>query len=164
MVQKIDSMQAAMPHTADLQASFRRACHAGRISTARKMLASHGWGNLVPDENNPLRSAADGGHLELCALLIKAGAPVNGFDQGHTPLMSAAMMNRTQICVLLLSHGADLALCRPCDQKTALEIADAHSHPEAVFVLSAWRAKQAALLVLGEISDVKVHNGIKVAR
>lgn len=164
MTQKIDSMQDAMSHTTDLQASFRRACQAGRISTARKMLASHGWGNLVPDGMNPLRSAADGGYLELCELLVKAGAPVNGFDQGHTPLMSAAMMNRTQVCILLLNHGADLALRRPCDQMTAFEIADANSRTEAVFILSAWRARQTALSVLGEISDIKARNDIKATR
>ena len=55
-----------------------------------------------------LHWAADGGHVEVGAALIKMGADVDAVDDdGQTALHYAATCERAEMCRLLLESGAD---------------------------------------------------------
>jgi hypothetical protein len=66
----------------------------------------------VPDtqhRNTPLGNAASGGHLEVCELLIAAGARLESRNRYHaTPLMEAAAGGHTDVLVALVAAGADV--------------------------------------------------------
>ena len=48
-------------------------------------------------------------HVDVAALLIKYGSPINATDRwSFTPLHEAAQKGRTQLCSLLILHGADV--------------------------------------------------------
>ena len=56
----------------------------------------------------PLHSAAAGRHLEVCRLLIAAGADVNATQRDEfTPLHAAAQHGDVELVELFLSAGAD---------------------------------------------------------
>jgi len=54
-----------------------------------------------------LCDAAYNGNLEMCELLLKAGANVNGEGTFSTALQTASMYNHPEIVKLLLEHGAE---------------------------------------------------------
>lgn len=56
-----------------------------------------------------LYRAADFGHLELCKVLIKAGADVQGTESYDCPLSAACRSGRPEIVHLMLDAGADPA-------------------------------------------------------
>lgn len=77
----------------------------GDINTARELLA----GGVEVDAEGPatpLYFAAQNGHIEIVALLIKHGADVNAVSKNGTPLHIAARRNRAEIVSLLLENGA----------------------------------------------------------
>mmetsp|Transcript_81957 Transcript_81957/g.228428 ORF Transcript_81957/g.228428 Transcript_81957/m.228428 type:complete len:140 (-) Transcript_81957:166-585(-) len=56
-----------------------------------------------------LLHAAREGHVEVCAVLLKAGADVEATDRDNmTPLSYAARKRHSEICQLLLHYGADI--------------------------------------------------------
>ena len=58
--------------------------------------------------NQPLHAAAAGRHLEVCRLLLAAGADVNATQHGgYTPLHEAAQHGDVEMVELFLSAGAD---------------------------------------------------------
>lgn len=58
--------------------------------------------------NQPLHAAAAGGHVEVCRMLIEAGADVNTRQHGgYSPLHSAAHEGNGALVELLLDAGAD---------------------------------------------------------
>jgi ankyrin repeat protein len=76
----------------------------------------------------PLHSAAAGRHVEICRLLIAAGAGVNATQRhGFTPLHSAAQNGDVELVELLLSAGADPSLAND-DGATPADTAEAAGH------------------------------------
>lgn len=78
-----------------------------------KLLLSRGADVLAKDKGGliPLHNACSYGHLEVCSLLLGAGAvlaQVHAADLWqYTPLHEAASKARADVCSLLLAHGAD---------------------------------------------------------
>jgi ankyrin repeat protein len=76
----------------------------------------------------PLHSAVAGGHEEIAALLIAAGADVGSRqDEDYTPLMGAAQGGLAATVDLLLARGAD-PKAHNVDILTAAELADRAGH------------------------------------
>ena len=84
----------------------------------------------------PLHSATAGGHDDVVAVLIDAGADVDSRQpQGWTPLHAAAMNGSFRSVDRLLAAGADPA-ARNDDGTTAIELARAAGHDAIVALLS----------------------------
>jgi uncharacterized protein len=80
--------------------------------------------------NQPLHAAAAGRHLEVCRILLAAGADVNATQHGgFTPLHEAAQHGDVELAELFLSAGAD-ASARQDDGETPAETAEAAGHPD----------------------------------
>lgn len=76
----------------------------------------------------PLHSAAAGRQIEICRLLIAAGADVNARQAGgFTPLHEAAQNGDPEMVELFLSAGADPAVTTD-DGKSAAATAEAAGH------------------------------------
>jgi ankyrin repeat protein len=75
-----------------------------------------------------LHSAAAGRHVEVCRLLLAAGADVNAPQRlGFTPLHQAAHAGDVELAELFLSAGADPATTMD-DRRTPAETAEAAGH------------------------------------
>lgn len=80
--------------------------------------------------NQPLHAAAAGRHLEVCRILLAAGADVNATQHGgYTPLHEAAQHGDVELAELFLSAGADPS-ARQDDGRTPAEGAEAAGHPD----------------------------------
>ena len=78
----------------------------------------------------PLHSAAAGHQIDICRLLLAAGANVDARQAGgFTPLHEAAQNGDPEMVELFLSAGAD-PLITTDDGKTAAELAEEASHPD----------------------------------
>jgi uncharacterized protein len=79
--------------------------------------------------NQPLHAAAAGRHLEVCRLLLAAGADVNATQHGgYTPLHEAAQHGDIEMVELFLSAGADPTVRVP--EGTPADLADAAGHQD----------------------------------
>lgn len=79
--------------------------------------------------NQPLHAAAAGRHLEVCRVLVAAGADVNATQHGgYTPLHEAAQHGDVEMVELFLSAGADPSL-RVAEGSPA-DLAEAAGHPD----------------------------------
>jgi len=79
--------------------------------------------------NQPLHAAAAGRHLEVCRLLLAAGADVNATQHGgYTPLHEAAQHGDIEMVELFLSAGADPTAHVP--EGTPADMADAAGHQD----------------------------------
>ena len=101
---------------------------------AARLLLEHGAGVDVytrnPFANQPLHAAAAGRHIEVCRILLAAGADVNATQHGgFAPLHEAAQHGDAEMTELFLSAGAD-AGARADDGKTPAEIAAAAGHAD----------------------------------
>ena len=75
-----------------------------------------------------LHSAAAGRHIEVCRVLIAAGADVNATQRhGFTPLHAAAQHGDVEMVELFLSAGADPSAATD-DGATPADIADGEGH------------------------------------
>jgi len=75
-----------------------------------------------------LHSAAAGRHIEVCRVLIAAGADVNATQRhGFTPLHAAAQHGDVELVELLLSAGADPSAVTD-DGASPADIADGEGH------------------------------------
>jgi hypothetical protein len=65
------------------------------------------------DGNTPLHDAAEGGYLDFCTLLIKAGADVDAQNHaGETPLHCAISSKHQEVAAMLVTvGGANVMLC-----------------------------------------------------
>jgi ankyrin repeat protein len=78
--------------------------------------------------NQPLHAAAAGRHLEVCRVLLAAGADVNAIQHGgFTPLHEAAQHGDVEMVELFLSAGADPTVS-VTDGGTAADLAEAAGH------------------------------------
>ena len=78
--------------------------------------------------NQPLHAAAAGRHIEVCRVLLAAGADVNATQHGgSTPLHEAAQHGDVELTELLLSAGADPAIALP-DGTTPADMAERAGH------------------------------------
>lgn len=97
------------PPTLAAQSVFD-AVRQGDVSAVRELLAGDAALAVATDDDGrtPLQLAAAHGHVELCAVLLEAGADVNAADEdGETPLHSAIRRNQLAAAGLLLQRGAD---------------------------------------------------------
>lgn len=80
--------------------------------------------------NQPLHAAAAGRHLEVCRVLIGAGADVNATQHGgYTPLHQAAQHGDVEMTELFLSAGADPRMSLP-NGRTAADVAEEAGHAD----------------------------------
>jgi ankyrin repeat protein len=78
----------------------------------------------------PLHSAAAGHQIEICRLLLAAGAEVDARQAGgFTPLHEASQNGDPEMVELFLSAGAD-PLATTDDGKTAARLAEEANHPD----------------------------------
>ncbi|HSL75530.1 MAG TPA: ankyrin repeat domain-containing protein [Candidatus Limnocylindrales bacterium] len=78
--------------------------------------------------NQPLHAAAAGRHVEVCRVLLAAGADVNATQHGgYTPLHEAAQHGDVEMVELFLSAGADPTIAVD-DGGTPADLADAAGH------------------------------------
>lgn len=118
----------------------------GKADAARELLAAGASPHARTTNalaNQPLHAAAAGRHIEVCRVLLAAGADVNDRERGDiTPLHQAAEHGDVEMVELFLSAGADAAARLP-DGRTPADLADEHGHPDV-----ATRLRE----VLGELS------------
>jgi ankyrin repeat protein len=103
------------PASEGRNSSLIQACRQrGDAAVARvRLLLAHGSkadvNALSVDGHTPLCIAAIAGDLDLCSLLIEAGADVNqgGSGSSDPPLVTAAHKRHVDLAKLLLKHGAD---------------------------------------------------------
>jgi len=102
----------------------------------------------------PLTEAAQVGSVDICRLLLAAGAPVNGdCCGGLTALMMAAIGGHADVIRLLGPAGADPNMAKS-DSWTALHLAAFHDDLSGRHVATA-----AELLGLGARVDARTHKG-----
>jgi ankyrin repeat protein len=103
-------------------------------SEAAKVLLEHGASVDVytrnPFANQPLHAAAAGRHIEVCRVLLAAGADVNATQHGgFTPLHEAAQHGDVEMTELFLSAGAERAARTDAGQ-TPADLATAAGHAD----------------------------------
>ena len=101
---------------------------------AAKVLLEHGASvdayTRNPFANQPLHAAAAGRHIEVCRVLLAAGADVNAAQHGgYTPLHEAAQHGDAEMTELFLSAGADPSLLTDAEE-TAADTAAAAGHAD----------------------------------
>ena len=105
----------------------------GKAEAARVLLESGASVDVYTRNafaNQPLHAAAAGRHIEVCRVLIAAGADVNATQHGgYSPLHEAAQHGDVEMTELFLSAGADPS-ARTDDGKTPPEIAAAAGHAD----------------------------------
>ena len=99
---------------------------------AARMLLEYGAAVDVytrnPFANQPLHAAAAGRHIEVCRVLLAAGADVNATQHGgFTPLHEAAQHGDVEMSELFLSAGADPSLTTDAGE-TAADVAAGAGH------------------------------------
>ena len=99
---------------------------------AAKVLLEHGASVDVythnPFANQPLHAAAAGRHIEVCRVLLAAGADVNATQHGgYTPLHESAQHGDVEMTELFVSAGADAGLTTDGGE-TAADLAAAAGH------------------------------------
>lgn len=110
----LESADAVAAFSADGYTALHLAAFFGKAEVAR-LLLEHGAAVDVytrnPFANQPLHAAAAGRHMEVCRVLLAAGADVNATQHGgYTPLHAAAQHGDVEMSELFLSAGADPAL------------------------------------------------------
>ena len=93
-------------------------------------------GRISANEQTPLWSAADNGHLQTARRLLEAGVEVDRAEtaMGITPLIKASFKGFADLVALLLDRGADVNKQRHSGT-TALFSAAQNGHLEAARVL-----------------------------
>ncbi|XP_061703551.1 histone-lysine N-methyltransferase EHMT1 isoform X2 [Syngnathoides biaculeatus] len=80
------------------------------------------------NKRTPLHAAAEGGHQEICHMLVQAGANLETCDEDHrTPLMDACENNHIETTMYLLRAGAS-AVHKDVEGFTCLHLAAKSGH------------------------------------
>jgi ankyrin repeat protein len=121
----------ASAFAADGFTALHLAAFFGKPEAARELLAAGASPTTYGTNafaNQPLHAAAAGRHIEVCRILLAAGAPVDATQHGgFTPLHEAAQSGDVELVELFLSAGADPR--RPADDgRTPAERAEAAGH------------------------------------
>ena len=129
----LDSADAVAAFSPDGFTALHLAAFFGKAEAAR-ILLEHGASVHVYTRNEfanqPLHAAAAGRHVEVCRVLLAAGADVNATQHGgYTPLHEAAQHGDVEMSELFLSAGADPAMVTDAGQ-TPAEIATAAGHAD----------------------------------
>ena len=130
----LDDPDAVHAYSADGFTALHFAAFFGKPEAARVLL-EHGadvaaW-TRNPFANQPLHAASAGRHIEVCRVLVSAGADVDARQHGgFTPLHEAAQHGDIELVELLLSAGADPTI-REDEGRTAADLADSAGHPDA---------------------------------
>jgi ankyrin repeat protein len=105
----------------------------GKAEAARVLLeagAAHDRVTRNDLANQPLHAAAAGRHLEVCRVLLAAGADVDATQHGgYTPLHEAAEHGDVEMVELFLSAGAKPAATDDRGM-TPADLAEAAGHPD----------------------------------
>ena len=73
--------------------------------------------NGTSDDDSPLHAASQLGHLEICRILVEAGANLDSKDLlDETPLHKASGGGHIKILELLLNSGADPSIPEMCGE------------------------------------------------
>ena len=129
----MDDPGAAASFSPDGFTALHFAAFFGKAEAA-KVLLEHGASVDVytrnPFANQPLHAAAAGRHIEVCRVLLAAGADVNAAQHGgYTPLHEAAQHGDAEMTELFLSAGADPSLLTEAGE-TAADTAAAAGHAD----------------------------------
>jgi ankyrin repeat protein len=129
----LDGPDATTAYSSDGFTALHLAAFFGKAEAAR-MLLEHGAGVEAYTRNafanQPLHAAAAGRHIEVCRVLLAAGADVNATQHGgYTPLHEAAQHGDVEMSELFLSAGADPALTTDAGE-TPAQIAAAAGHAD----------------------------------
>ncbi|CAD5122217.1 DgyrCDS10668 [Dimorphilus gyrociliatus] len=91
--------------------------------------------SINKNSNTPLHEVSITGNVEICSLLLEAGADVNKQnEEGSTPLHLALYNSRLEICQILLDKNAALDKVNK-EQSTPLHIAVEKNSPDLVRIL-----------------------------
>jgi len=129
----MDDPEAAAAFSPDGFTALHFAAFFGKPEAA-KVLLEHGASVDVytrnPFANQPLHAAAAGRHIEVCRVLLAAGADVNATQHGgFTPLHEAAQHGDVEMSELFLSAAADPSLTTDAGE-TAADLAAAAGHAD----------------------------------
>ena len=129
----MDDPGAAASFSPDGFTALHFAAFFGKAEAA-KVLLEHGASvdayTRNPFANQPLHAAAAGRHIEVCRVLLAAGADVNAAQHGgYTPLHEAAQHGDAEMTELFLSAGADPSLLTDAGE-TAADTAAAAGHAD----------------------------------
>jgi ankyrin repeat protein len=129
----LDEPSGATSFSPDGFTALHFAAFFGKAEAAR-ILLEHGAGHDVYTRNafanQPLHAAAAGRHIEVCRVLIAAGADVNATQHGgYTPLHEAAQHGDVEMSELFLSAEADPAMVTDAGE-TAADLAAAAGHAD----------------------------------
>ena len=127
------------------KASILDAASAGDTEAVRALLRNDPKAVNAKDPigYSPLYHAAEGGHREVAATLLAAGANANDFTGnngwGYSPLLIAAEKGHADVVALLLEHGADIN-SKSRNEESALWLAARNGHLKVAEVLLAHSA------------------------
>lgn len=128
-----DDSSRAGARSADGYTAIHFAAFFAKPEAARILLEAGAPVDVVADNEmrvQPLHSAAAGRQIEICRLLLAAGAEVNARQVGgFTPLHQAAQNGDPEMIELFLSADAD-PLATTDDGRTAADLAEGADHPD----------------------------------
>ena len=140
-VGRIDRVRAALADDPEVVARFspdgftalHLAAFFGKPEIARLLIDSGASVDMYTRNdfaNQPLHAAAAGRHIEVCRVLLAAGADVNATQHGgFTPLHEAAQHGDVEMVELFLSAGADPTVT-VTDGGGPADLAEAAGHPD----------------------------------